>query len=676
MGRQDSRVRSSSQHRNSSQTKWLAAAVTAVGFQLVPLPGGPQAARADLLLWTNGGATGVWDSAAADTNWNDVTTSASGVTYADTTGGNPTAVQFSGSTSPAGTVTVGNVTGSTPNGVSPASVEFTSGSNSFTLAAASGNTLGIQGSATVTLDSGYTGTAFLNLTDTYTVATSINGGTLEINASDASPYGVGTGSIVLGGGTFEIHQSPTIANNFTADFNTSSTLLAGSTGYNGTYTGNFSTTAVANATNTTLNITGGDTETIAPATTASTMSGFSGLISIATGTTFRLNGDGAGSLGGSSTAVINLGSGTSTGALSQGSTNGTELVGGLAGGASTTLKSGSSATPPAGTANNFNSQSEFVIGGAGQPTVFSGVISNPSNRLNIEVTGNGSLTLTNANTYTSKSDTAIEYEGAGTIVLGNGQQPLAGTANTFTGMPASNGGGALYVSNTTGSATGVSPVYVQGASSTTGSLPSGATTWGGLFGGDGIISSDVTTVVNSEISDKGYVNSAAVLASFLAGPHIAPGAAGANTSKILTLNGGLQLGDYTNLDFSLDTLPATAADAEIAVSNTAVPTLTNPLTLPDDSNINVNLSFPNGNPALGVPYTLISYTGADSYGGGTSALLAGWSDPGVPAGDTATFSDTGSAIDVTFAAVPEPASLGILGLGALGLLRRRRDVIK
>ena len=123
----------------------------------------------------------------------------------------------------------------------------------------------------------------------------------------------------------------------------------------------------------------------------------------------------------------------------------------------------------------------------------------------------------------------------------------------------------------------------------------------------------------------------------------------------------------------MDTAPATLADALIAVSNTTDTAPANPLTLPGDGKIEVNFTFPNGNPAAGVPYTLISYTGGtlgDLYVSGSSASLANWTATGVPNGYTATFSDTGGltgGIDVTFV-VPEPASLGLISIGALGLL--------
>jgi len=302
-----------------------------------------------------------------------------------------------------------------------------------------------------------------------------------------------------------------------------------------------------------------------------------------------------------------------------------------------------------------------VIGGAGAATTFNGTIIGSAERAVVDVTGGGSLTLTNgANTYTAGTSSATAYAIAGTTILGNGQEPLAG--NTFTQFltaNASNGGGQLFVSNTTGSATGASPVYVEGAS-----VNSNWYANGGLLGGDGIIAGTVHTVVNSSID--GTIDSASPLANFAAGPTIDPGAAGGNTSNTLSLTGGLQLGDWTNLDFTIDVNPGDALDSLIAVTNTTNISGTNSLVMPSDGGINVNFTFPNGSPQLFTWYTLITYTGSDSGGSG----LVNWAGNGYGAA-APVFQDTGAgAIQVEF--VPEPASIGLLSLGALGLLRRRR----
>ena len=338
------------------------------------------------------------------------------------------------------------------------------------------------------------------------------------------------------------------------------------------------------------------------------------------------------------------------------------------------LQGASTTAINAATHSGTNTNALFVIGGAGLNSVFNGTINGTSSaRATIEVTGGGSLTLTSGtSSYASKTGTAPTYQGAGTTILGNGQEPMAGSLTTFLSTNASNGGGVLYVSNTTGSATGTSPVFIQGASSATNT---GNGIAGGTLAGDGIVQGEVSTVTNTVNT---ATNGAAPLANFAAGPHIAPGAVGANTSTILTLSGGLFVGDYANLDMSLDALPTAADNSLIAVSNTTSGNgqVANALTLPGDGNVQVNFSFPNGAPETGVAYNLISYTGTDLYTGGTPATLA-WSSTGLPVGYSVKFGDTGQGIDpipnyitATFS-VPEPASVGLLGIGALGLLRVR-----
>jgi autotransporter-associated beta strand protein len=643
------RKASTNSHFSTSRKKSVAALAAAAGFGLMAA-----AAHADVLLWNASNNTS-WDG--VSTNWDDLTSSANPVAYADTTGGNPTAVQFNdsngGAVATPATVVIGNVTGGTPNGVSPASVTFVDNggtTGSYTFSAATGDTLGIQGAATLTLNASYSGTVYLDEVNTFTGLTTVNGGTLQL--TNQGNDSLGTGGIVLGGGNIALNHSVTIPNNITATASTTSGLIANGSGDNVTETGTISGSG-------TLNLSGGETWSVDPATATNLLSGFSGTIAYGANTGFfRFQNFGVNDPLGSSSAVFSLG--TSTGEVTQSGATGVALLGALSGGASTL------AAGPGHSGNNQNNQGEFVIGGAGLNTTFAGTITQGSERQVIDITGGGSLTLSNANTYSSKANTLPSYQGPGTTILGNGQAASGNAVGTssasFTGMPTSSGGGALYVSNTTGSATGVSPVFVEGASSASGA--------GGLLGGDGIVQGDVSTAINGE---NNAVNSATPLANFAAGGIIAPGKAGTNSSVTLTLSGGLQLGDWSNLEFSLDTAPATAADDLIAVSNTTDSALATALTLPDDSNINVNFSFPNGAPALNAAYNLITYTGTDSYGGGTSALLAGWSSTGVPVGDNVTFNDTGSAITATFTAVPEPASIGLLGVGVLGLLRRRRN---
>jgi autotransporter-associated beta strand protein len=632
---------------------------------------GAHDAKADTYLWTDATANSTWD--ATSDNWNDLTTSATGVAYVDGSD-----VQFNDSngnsgsppTTPPGTgdVVVANVSGG--GGVSPTSVNFidnsgTSGNYQFT--DATGDTLGITGGTSVTISNAYSGTVYFEGANTYTGGTFVNGGTLHINSTS-----IGTGTLTMGGGAILYASSTTLANNIALSAGTTSTFNFSTSGSD-TLNGTWSTTgAGATVSNTVLDVTssGGETDTV-----SGPMTSLTGTIELSADTAFfRFNGPATGTgLTGSSTALFDLGA-SNTGTISIDNASGTVLLGALSGGASTTLAG------PGHSGSNFNNQGVYAIGGAGLNTVFNGTITQGSERNNLVILGPGSLTLSNGgNSYSSKAGTAPMYQGPGTTILGQGQAipNMLSDAQvpTFTGMPTASAGGTLLVSNTTGSATGVSPVFIEGATTQTGT--------GGTFGGDGIVSSYVSTSADSV---DGATASAANYAGFsaTAGPTIAPGPAGSNTTRLLTLNGGLTLGDYSNLNFTVDTTPAGTANAKIAVADTTDPALAAALALTGDGNIEVNFTFPDGDPTLGTAYTLITYT-SDRYTGtgNTAASLANWLATGVPVGDVATFSDTNGtgsstnatpgSIDVTFtAAVPEPATFGLLSLGGLALLLRRR----
>jgi autotransporter-associated beta strand protein len=588
-------------NRMGSSGKWLAAAAGAAWVQLLPSPHGWQVARADVVVWT-GATNASWDG--SNSNWNDLTNP--GTTYAD--GDN---VQFSGS-GPGGTVDV-STTSTTPTGVSPATVDFTSGSDNYTLTNVGSNTSGITGAATVTLDSSYAGEVVLSSANTYTGGTYVNGGILHGGSGSYSS----TNTFYLGGGT--LNPSSGGGSTFVAGQSivaTSGTTSTFSQGGNTVFPGSISSSAGATATGTVLNLNNADTFS------AGNLNGFTG--------TLEMNGLGAGTVrlnyaatnsvdAGSANAIFDLGSTSSTtlesyngGGSGSGAFPNAVPLGALEGGANTVL---------AGAAHSGSTV--YAIGGLGLSTTFAGTIKGGTeNACALYIVG-GSLTLTGDNTYPGVSAQS------GTTI-----------AN-----------GALYANNAV-SSVGPDGVLVEGKT--------GIGAGYGTLGGDGTIASTSNgTVVNSP---------SAGVASFAEGGLVAPGASGVGGPVgTLTITGGLTLNDYTNLAYTLNNTNTSGNDL--------ISTLNTNLTLSGNSLTQVAFAFDNGGPELGVPYDLINYgTATLSYvAGGSNASVSGWTDTGVPAGDTATFSTPANGqVDVTFTAVPEPATIGMLGIASLGMLRRRR----
>lgn len=144
------------------------------------------------------------------------------------------------------------------------------------------------------------------------------------------------------------------------------------------------------------------------------------------------------------------------------------------------------------------------------------------------------------------------------------------------------------------------------------------------------------------------------------GGTLAPGAPGSlSTIGTLTVDNTLTLSssDITALDYTLGASPSSGDDL-VSATTLAVGT---------GNTTTVNFSF-TANPALNQAYTLINASETD----GNEGLVSSWSSTGVPGGDSVAFNDTSGVVTATFSAVPEPASLMILGLSALPLMVRRR----
>ncbi len=299
---------------------------------------------------------------------------------------------------------------------------------------AQGGTLEITNSAAVlTLNNAITGSGALVKTGagrldcatagSYTGGTIIRGGTLRL----VSNSGFGSGAVTLNGTTDSATlrfggDGQTINNPLTVTGTNNFVLLAGN--------------------DTVMNLTGDGTLHIITNsgtvfTMAGNMNGFSGTLAADAIQNVRFNPS-----TGSGNALFDLGNKT----VLLNNRNGglTIQLGALIGGSSVTLQGASSA----------NSLTTYVIGGRNLDTMFAGKISEviPARTAAITKTGNGTFTLTGANTHTG---------------------------------PTAVNGGTLFVNNTSGSGTGTNYVTVND---------------GGTLGGTGFIFGPVTNYSGGTIS--------------------------------------------------------------------------------------------------------------------------------------------------------------------------------
>jgi autotransporter-associated beta strand protein len=213
---------------------------------------------------------------------------------------------------------------------------------------------------------------------------------------------------------------------------------------------------------------------------------------------------------------------------------------------------------------------------------------------------------------------ALNITGGGTLTLSGNNTYSGGTTVAET---------TLLVANTTGSATGTGAVTIS---------------TGGLLGGTGAISVPVSTA---------------------AGGTLSPGAS--DPGGTLTIVGPLTIGDSTHLDYYFSA-PSGGANSNSFI---AVTGNTGNLTLGK----NVTIALQPGSTLTAGVYHLISYSGQlnDLSGDFTGWTLSGVDLPGM----MYSFSTQNSAnnLDLVVSAVPtpEPATLALFTLGAMGLLIRR-----
>lgn len=554
----------------------------------------------------------------------------------------------------------------------------------------------ITGSGGLAVNSG-TGTGGVltlsNALSTYSGGTTVSASTINLGNSAAA----GTGAISLGNGaTLNVLNSTT----FTGNAVSISGLNANATLTTSSATGGFSA-AFSGSSDQTLTI--GGATAVNLSASSQQLSGFSGTVSIGSGSflAFRAN---ALNNGGSN-ALFNINGNLTT------RNGGAVALGGLSG----------SGTVGMGGSGGNNIGLTYTIGARNSDTIFSGSISEADaangKRVSIVKTGTGSQTFSGINTYTGATSVnagTLALSGAGTmgngtsaLTLGGGTLALGTTSQTVgavsittaaaSGNTIENGsltGTSYAASNTTGNAVVTANLLVNGGADLTksgaGTLTlTGTNTYTGAtavnagklvvgVAGVGSITSNVTVASSATIGGSGTITGNLTLSgeSSLGAANGGTLAAG-NSPGVLTATGTTNFNTGSIFSWDLDS------------------TQTNPETNRGVAYDGVNTSSVTGSGAI----FQVVLQGTQSFGDNFWTTAHTWSDIFTTNGTTPVSSDlaavfssyayangsgalanpsaigsftlTGSTL--SWSAVPEPTSaLAGLLLGA-GLLRRRRS---
>jgi rhamnogalacturonan endolyase len=340
------------------------------------------------LVWT-GDASSAWNT--TDLNWlNGLTVTA----YSD---GDTVTFNDSAAT---GTVTI-------TNAISPDYILFANASLSYAVASSGG---GISGATSLIKTNA--GSLALNGANAYSGGTYLDGGTLVLNNASAA----GTGLITLNAGTLTL--GAVITN--VIDVAGSVTLLPGTIDY--------SDSPLLGGGLLNISITSGNT--FSP---QANMSGFSGTNELGASTGFYRF---FGSLG-SGSAAFDLG--TSTATMDNRNGAATIALGSLAGGLGTTLSG----------AGSINAPTIYSVGGNNNNTTFTGKITDNVGTTAITKTGNGTWTITGANSY-SGGTIVGSGTGSGAVSVSGG---LLGGTGIISGSVTVSSGGTLAPGNSLGALT-------------------------------------------------------------------------------------------------------------------------------------------------------------------------------------------------------------------------------
>ena len=442
-----------------------------------------------------------------------------------------------------------------------------------------------------------------------TMALSIGGGTWTLSGTNTFSGGttIGAGTLVLGasGGT----TGSLGTGNVSVASGANLTFAEGTTtGFSYTFANNISGagSVTKSGTGGLLFLTGANSYTGATLISAGILNVQSGSalgntsgVTVASGTTLQLEGN----MSEGNVSLALAGAGATTGGLT--ATGALENVSGT---------------------NTYAGLVRLAGTGAASTT-----ISSDAGTLNLTntgtITGSGdALTLTGAGNGSISSSIGT---GAGTVTVnGPGTWTLAGTNNSYTGATTVAGG----TLNVTGILSAGSAVTVGNGSSTV-----------AILSGTGTINGSVTTVTSG--SKVAY---------------LAPGvnSSGARndigSAGTLHIGGALTLGAGTNLDFDLGTTATPGGGVNDLISMTnGVLTLNGT----SGSPIVLNVDELGGSLTTGTAYTLIS--GAGSVTGFNASDFSVTGDNGY----TATFSLSGTSVDVTFSSASVVGNAYFNGLG-------------
>jgi autotransporter-associated beta strand protein len=293
----------------------------------------------------------------------------------------------------------------------------------------------------------------------------------------------------------------------------------------------------------------------------------------------------------------------------------------------------------------------FLGGNTASSSAFSGPITVNNSNLYVSQVSGGTVSFTGGITAGSAA-TTLNFQGPGNMSVSGGSiadnagspsntVAVSLTAGTLTLSSAStySGGttvsaGTLYVNNTTGSGTGSGAVNING----------------GTLAGSGKISGAVNLLSNTNLIPGSVAAPYATLSTGTlslannAGFTVTLNSDTTNSNSVLSVTGVASFGAGNGALLSVTDV----GTGTLATLNTVYTVVT--------SNAAVQGAFANLSPTN----TIVASNGL-VYG-------VAFNDSFAPAG--------GGDVTLTLDAVPEPASLGLLGIGGLAMMRRRRRAVK